>query len=206
MSEKIDLNQHEKKLLKIVKENAGINDLKAAELADLAKETTSKYLERLKEYGLIEFQRLQQNEKAWFVPSEDYESFEDLRKKVIEDYDIMQLKIRKSIELVKNRPRNEVISVYRSAYKKIFAFRDFLTFIITTDNFRKHPKHWTDLLIRIDEFLNELVKGVDGDIAKHVMEDLYQTDLEALDEIDYFLNFQSRHSNLEEEPKKPLKE
>ncbi|MGI0064462.1 MAG: hypothetical protein ACREAL_06285 [Nitrosopumilaceae archaeon] len=195
MSEKIDLNQYEERLLKIVKEKPGINDLNAAKLADLTKETTSKYLARLHKYGLIEFQRLQQNEKAWFVSTKDYQSFETLRKSVIEDYEIMELKIKKSLEFVENIPRKEVISVYRSVYKKIFAFHDFITFIITTNKFRKHPKHWTVLQKRIDKFLNELAKGVDDNIAVRVMADLSQRDSEALDEIDDFLKFQSKHSN-----------
>lgn len=205
MSEKVDLNQYEEKLLKIVKENRGINDHKAAELADLPKETTSKYLERLHGYGLVECQRLQQNEKAWFVSTKIFPSFETLKNKVIENYEIMESKIRKSLELVENRPRNEVISIYRSAYKKIFAFRDVIAFIITTDSFRKHPKHWMELQMRINKFLDEVAKGVEDDIAFYVMEDLYQRDSEALDEIDYFLKTQSKNSTLEES-KKPLKE
>jgi len=72
MSEKIDLNQYEERLFEIVKENPGINDVKAAALADSPKETTSKYLGRLQDYGLIEFQRLQQNEKAWFVSTRNW--------------------------------------------------------------------------------------------------------------------------------------
>jgi len=198
VSEKIDLNQYEQRLLKIVKENPEINDLKAAELAGLPKETTSKYLKRLHEYGLVECQRLQQNEKAWFVSSKIFQSFETLRKRAIEDYEIMELKIKKSLELVKNKPDKEVISIYRSSYKKIFAFRDFITFIITTDNFRKHPKHWVYLQIRIEKFLKEVAKGVDDKIFAQVMEDLYQRDSEALDEINYFLKIQSKHSELEE--------
>ena len=198
MSEKIDLNQYEKRLLKIVKENPGINDLKAAKLAGLTKETTSKYLKRLHEYGLIEFQRLQQNEKAWFFSRKNFPNFETLRKGMVEDYEIMELKIKKSLELVKNKPDREVISIYRSSYKKIFAFRDAITFIITTDNFRKHPKHWIDLQIRIDKFLKELAKGVDDKIFAQVMKDLNQRDSEALDEIDNFLKTQIKHSELEE--------
>ncbi|KAG2477969.1 MAG: hypothetical protein NPMRTH1_820006 [Nitrosopumilales archaeon] len=206
MSEKIDLNQYEERLFEIVKENPGINDVKAAALADLPKETTSKYLGRLQDYGLIELQRLQQNEKAWFVSTKIFPSFDTLRKKVMEDYEIMESKIKKSLKFVENRPHKEVISVYRSAYKKVFAFRDFVIFILTTNGFRKHPKHWTDLQKRIDEFLNELAKGVDGDIAIHVMADLEQRDSEALDEINYFLKFQkSEHSKLEES-RKSLKE
>lgn len=190
MGEKIDLNQYEKKIFEVVKKNRGINNAKITELAGLPKETTSKYLERLYEYGLIEFQRLQQNEKAWFVKLENFPSFDVLRKKVIEDYEIMELKIKASLELVKNRPHKEVISVYRSAYKKVFAFRDFTIFVITTDNFRKHPKHWIYLQKRIDKFLNELAKGVDNDIFVHVKDDIVQRDNEALDEINYFLKSQ----------------
>jgi len=196
MNEEIDLNQYEERLFEIIKEHPGISDAKAAELADLSKETTSKYLESLRQYGLAEFQRLKQNEKAWFVSTKIFPSFNVLREKVIEDFDIMESKIKKSLELVENGSLKEVIYAYRATYGKVFGFRNFITFLITTNRFRKHPKHWLDLQKRIDSLLEELAEGVDDSIAVNIMVDLAQKDSEASDELSYILKFMQNQNRI----------
>lgn len=189
LSERIDLNQYEEKLLRIIRKNPGISDSKAGQIADLAKETTSKYLKTLQEYGLIEHQRVQRNEKAWFVSTGIFQSFENSRDGVIKDYEIMESKIIQSLKLVKNMSHNEIVSVYLSAFKKVFAFFDFVTFILASNSFGKHPKHWIDLQKRSGEFLNELVKNIDDDVYDAVVNELAKRDNMALDEINYFLKF-----------------
>lgn len=189
MGKRAELNQYEEKLFSIIRKNPGINDAKAGQIADLSKETTAKYLKTLHEYGLTEYQTLQRNEKAWFVSTENFPSFDESREEVVKDYEIMESKIRQSLKLAENMPHNEIVSVYLSAFKKAFAFFDFVTFILASNSFGKHPRHWIDLQKRIGEFLNELAKNVDDDAYGDVVNELFKRDNEALDEIDYFLKF-----------------
>ena len=159
MNEEIDLNQYEERLFEIIKEKPGISDTKATELSGFPKDTTAKYLESLHQYGLVEFQRLKQNEKAWFISTKIFPSFDILRGQVIEDFDIMESKIKKSLELIENSSTKEKIYTYRAAYGKVFGFRNFITFLITTNQFKKYPKHWVDLQKRIESLLDELANS-----------------------------------------------
>jgi len=195
MNEEIDLNQYEERLFEIVKEQPGISDTKAAELSGFPKETTAKYLESLHQCGLIEFQRLKQNEKAWFVSTKIFPSFDILRGKVMDDFDIMESKIKKSLELIENDSPKEKIYTYRAAYDKVFGFRNFITFLITTNHPKKYPKHWLDLQKRIESLLDELAKGVDDRVAVNIMVDLSQKDSEALAEINYIMKFKQNQNS-----------